>query len=60
MKWRFLGKPKCKLCGRVLGEGAGTIRYRVADSDEVQEMKICKACGDDLEGNALTLEDFRE
>jgi hypothetical protein len=49
VRWLFKRKPKCDLCGVVLGEGAGTLRYRVADQDEVQEMSVCKQCGDKLD-----------
>jgi len=53
-------KKRCGICGGVLGENVGTICYRVADTEDLQEMKICKACGDQLEDGALRPEDFTE
>lgn len=53
-------RKKCGVCGKDAGSEWDVILYRVADETEVQSMRVCKPCGDELERGRLTPDDFAE
>lgn len=43
-------KNRCAICKKAIaGDDYDEIQYVVADREETQKMKICRACGDGLE-----------
>lgn len=43
----------CAICPAKLGKDHATILYKVSDDPNIQEMKVCKQCMDDLEKKSV-------